>query len=189
MRIHGHTCTRYAVTAMKRHTQRDGDVQSVELLDAKRRIRILIADDNDFMRHCIRLILTRVGCDVVAAVTNGEELVAAAALHPHDLIITDIHMPRMNGLQATREILRRHAGARVILLTSDDDYETARVGFEIGSMGYVVKDGMVSDLRDAMEAVLQGKVFLSGCVVRHSYFPAHSTPGKRSAATADFSLL
>lgn len=164
-------------------------MQTAGARDAERCIRILIADDNDFMRHCIRLILNREGCEVAAAVANGEELVAAAASLPHDLIITDIHMPRMNGLQATREILRRHASARVILLTSDDDYETARVGFEIGAMGYVVKDGMISDLRDAMEAVLQGKVFLSGCVVRHSYFPNNSTSGKRVPAIADFSLL
>jgi len=141
------------------------------------------------MRHCIRLVLTREGCEVVAAAADGEELVACAALHPHDLIISDIHMPRMNGLQATREILRRHAGSRVILLTSDDDYETARTGFELGAMGYVVKDGMTSDLRDAVEAVLAGKVFLSGCVFRYSYAPGHATPAERAATTVDFNAL
>lgn len=175
---------------MKRNSLRDGDVPSAEgSANFHRRIRILIADDNDFMRHCIRLLLSREGCEIVAAAANGEELVACAAQYPHDLIVTDIHMPGMNGLQATREILRRHAGARVILLTSDDDYETARTGFEIGAMGYVVKDGMVSDLRDAVEAVLAGKVFLSGCVVRHSYSPDRRFPGERNAVIMDFNLL
>jgi DNA-binding NarL/FixJ family response regulator len=178
---------------MKRNTQRDGDSKTVagggNTAEGGRRIRILVADDNDFMRHCVRLVLTREGCEVVATAADGEELVACAALHPHDLIVTDIHMPRMNGLQATREILRRHAGSRVILLTSDDDYETARTGFEMGAMGYVVKDGMTSDLRDAVEAVLAGKVFLSGCVLRYAYAPGHATPAERAATTVDFNAL
>ncbi|ATC64817.1 hypothetical protein CMV30_13040 [Nibricoccus aquaticus] len=176
---------------MNRHTQRDGDAQTAgrRKTGDQRRIRILVADDNDFMRHCVRLILTRDGCEVVATAADGEELVACATLHPHDLIVTDIHMPRMNGLQATREILRRHAGTRVILLTSDDDYETARIGFEMGAMGYVVKDGMTTDLRDAVEAVLAGKVFLSGCVVRYAYAPGHATPAERAATTVDFTAL
>jgi DNA-binding NarL/FixJ family response regulator len=140
------------------------------------------------MRHCIRLILTRGDYEVVAAAADGMELVACAARHPHDLIVSDIHMPRLNGLQATREILRRHPESRVILLTSDDDYETARQGFEIGAMGYVVKDGMVSDLGDAIEAVFAGKTFLSGCVVRYSY-AGHASAAERTAAAASFTAL
>jgi DNA-binding NarL/FixJ family response regulator len=176
---------------MKRNTLRDGDALTTGRHEenAQRRIRILVADDNDFMRHCIRLLLTREGCEIVDAVADGEELVASAASTPHDLVITDIHMPCMNGLQATREILLRHAGSRVILLTSDDDYETARSGFEVGALGYVVKDNMISDLYDAIEAVLAGKVFLSGCVVRHAHAFSHETPQERDATTAAFSAL
>jgi DNA-binding NarL/FixJ family response regulator len=176
---------------MKRHTQRDGDAQPAGRHGTANhpRIRILVADDNEFMRQCVRLLLTRDGCEVIATAADGAELVTCAAMHPHDLIITDIHMPGMNGLQATREILRRHAGARIILLTSDDDYETARTGFEIGAMGYVVKDGMITDLRDAVDAVLAGKVFLSGCVVRYSYASSHATPEEQAAATIDFTAL
>ena len=176
---------------MKRNTQRDGDAHTTGRHDenVQRRIRILVADDNDFMRHCIRLLLTREGCEIVDAVTDGEALVASAANTPHDLVITDIHMPRMNGLHATREILRRHAGSRVILLTSDDDYETARAGFEVGAMAYVVKDNMISDLRDAIEAVLDGKVFLSGCVLRHAHVYGHDILQERDTATAGFTAL
>jgi two-component system, NarL family, response regulator NreC len=156
---------------MKRNTLRDGSARQAgrhETKDSKR-IRILVADDNDFMRHCIQLLLARDGFEVVDSVVDGEALVSSADRHAHDLVITDIHMPRMNGLQATREILSRHAGTPVILLTSDDDYETARMGFEIGAMGYVVKDDIATDLEAAIEAVLTGKAFLSGCVVRHTY--------------------
>lgn len=141
------------------------------------------------MRHCVRLLLTREGCEIVDAVADGEALVASAANTPHDLVITDIHMPRMNGLQATREILRRHAGSRVILLTSDDDYETARAGFEVGAMAYVVKDNMISDLRDAIEAVFAGKVFLSGCVIRHAHAYGYESPQERDTATAGLTAL
>ena len=149
---------------------------------------ILIVNDEPDQLTLMGTLLRKAGYSVLTA-EDGVEGLSLARREQPDLVISDVSMPRMNGLHATREILHRHAGTRVILLTSDDDYETARTGFEVGALGYVVKDNMISDLPDAIEAVLAGKVFLSGCVVRHACAYSHESPQERDATTAGFTAL
>jgi two-component system chemotaxis sensor kinase CheA len=106
------------------------------------RTRVLVVDDAMIVREMERSILEQAGYQVVIA-KDGVEALAALVDHPCDLVVTDIDMPRMNGLQLTAEIRRlpRTAQLPVILLTSHADDETRRKGLEAGADGYVVKAG------------------------------------------------
>jgi DNA-binding NarL/FixJ family response regulator len=129
------------------------------------RARILVADDNNFILHCLRLLLQTMAYDVVDTVTNGEALVRHAAELRPDLIITDISMPRMDGIQAARFILQHTPEVPIIFLTSHTDHHMIRYGFEVGGRGYLVKDDMSTELDDAVKAVLKGKVYLSRSIM------------------------
>ena len=106
------------------------------------RTRVLVVDDAMIVREMERSILEQAGYQVVIA-RDGVEALAALVDHPCDLVVTDIDMPRMNGLELTAEIRRlpRTAQLPVILLTSHADDETRRQGLEAGADGYVVKAG------------------------------------------------
>jgi two-component system chemotaxis sensor kinase CheA len=104
--------------------------------------RVLVVDDARIVREMERSILEQAGYEVVTA-KDGVEALAALVDHPCDLVVTDIEMPQMDGLQLTAEIRRlpRTAQLPVILLTSRSDDETRRKGLEVGADGYVVKAG------------------------------------------------
>jgi two-component system chemotaxis sensor kinase CheA len=104
--------------------------------------RVLVVDDAMIVREMERSILEQAGYQVAIA-RDGVEALAALVDQPCDLVVTDIDMPRMNGLQLTAEIRRlpRTAQLPVILLTSHADDETRRKGLEAGADGYVVKAG------------------------------------------------
>lgn len=153
---------------MKRTIQREGEAslgRATGVAACTR--RVLVADDNDFMRHCVQLLLVRERCEIVASAENGLQLVSNSQLHEHDLIVTDYHMPSMDGMQAARAILAQQPDSRIIVLTSDDDCSSARSALDLGIMAYVLKDCMVPDLPLAIAAVMAGNPFLSpsiGCL-------------------------
>ena len=100
-------------------------------------------------------------CTVVATVVNGRALLAAvAALHP-DLVVLDIGMPEMDGLEAARAIHLSHPEVMLVFLTVQEDADYARAAFAAGGLGYVVKSRLASDLLPAVRAALEGRRFLS----------------------------
>ncbi len=147
---------------MKRIIQREGETSLRRGTgQGERACRVLVADDNDFMRHCVRLLLLREGCEVIDSAEDGMGLVSISQLHEHDLIITDFRMPGMDGLQAARTILARQPDSRIIMLTSDNDSACAHAALDLGITGYVLKDRMIPDLPLAISAVMSGNTFLS----------------------------
>src|SRR5262245_39286813 len=102
------------------------------------RARVLLADDHADVADLLRSIL-ETEFDVVAIVTDGTELVAAARVLAPDVIVSDIAMPGMNGIEATKEILQRTPDARVVLITSHDETGVRRRALAIGALGYVPK--------------------------------------------------
>ena len=129
--------------------------------------RILIADDHGVMRKGLRLQLEQhVGFEVVGEASDGREAVKLAEeLRPH-LVIMDMGMPNLNGVEATAQIVRQNAGTRVIILSMHSDEEYLVRALNAGAKGYLLKESADVDLFRAVEAVTQGKSFFSPTIAR-----------------------
>jgi two-component system response regulator NreC len=130
-------------------------------------LRILLADDHTLIRQGLRkLIEVRPEWDVVAEAGNGRDAVRAALdLKPH-VAILDIAMPLLNGIEATRQIVRRAPEVRVLVLSmyADEDYVTQVM--KAGAAGYLLKDSADTDLMQAVSAVAEGKSFFSPAIAK-----------------------
>ncbi|MCL5950621.1 MAG: response regulator transcription factor [Chloroflexi bacterium] len=131
------------------------------------KIRLLIADDHTIVREGIRLMLeAQADIEVVGEASNGEEAVEMASRFQPDIILIDIAMPKLNGLEATRAIKQALPQIQVIALTM---YESDEYFFQVlnaGASGYVLKKAASADLIGAIRAVYSGDVFLYPSVAR-----------------------
>jgi two-component system response regulator NreC len=126
------------------------------------RTRVFICDDHALFRDGIRAILqAHPSIEVVGAAGDGRDAVERVkALRPH-VVLMDLEMPELNGLEATRRIVASRVGSRVLILTLYDDEEIVARCMEAGATGYVLKDGPATALILAVEAVSRGERFLS----------------------------
>ena len=124
------------------------------------RIRVLIADDHAGMLNDIRGLLEP-EFDVVGAVADGQSLISAADTFQPDVIVTDISMPRLNGIEAARLIIQKNPTSRIILLTAYNDSALLEQGLSAGALGYVLKLKADEDLSLAIHSALEDKRFVS----------------------------
>jgi DNA-binding NarL/FixJ family response regulator len=132
-----------------------------------KKIRILLADDHAVVRQGLRALLEAEGdITVVGEAENGREAVAQAKKTQPDVVVMDVAMPGMNGLEATRQIMRNVPFSKVVVLTSygDDDYVAQLL--EAGATGYLVKQTAATDLLRAIRDVHQGKAFYSPTIAK-----------------------
>jgi DNA-binding NarL/FixJ family response regulator len=157
---------------------------SIPGADSAQRPRVLLADD-----HPAMLALTAEAladeCLVVGSVGDGRELLAEAErLHP-DVIVLDISMPRLDGIEAARQLLRAERPARLVFLTVHEDADYARAALDAGGLGYVVKTRLASDLLPAIRAALADQSFVSPAVHLDearpisSFLPERPTPSSK----------
>ncbi len=124
-------------------------------------VRILLADDHGLVRRGLRLILeAQPDLQVVAEADDGAEAVKLALSTDVDLAILDISMPRMTGLQATRELQRRRPEVRVLILSMHENEQYLYEALRAGASGYVVKRVADRDLVEACRATMRGEPFL-----------------------------
>jgi DNA-binding NarL/FixJ family response regulator len=124
-------------------------------------IRVLVADDHAVVRHGVRLLLEREpDLEVVAEASDGAEAIAAAATGDIDLVILDVSMPRMSGLQAARELSRRCPGVRILMLSMYDNEQFLFESLRAGASGYVLKSGADQHIVEACRAAIRGETFL-----------------------------
>jgi DNA-binding NarL/FixJ family response regulator len=124
------------------------------------KVRILVADDHAGARELVKGILEPT-FEVIGTVDNGKALVETARrLHP-DVIITDISMPILNGIEAAKQLMESGSRANVVFLTVHSDPDFVRACLNVGASGYVVKLRMDSDLLPAVREALAGRIFLS----------------------------
>lgn len=125
-------------------------------------VRILLVDDHSVVRQGLRTLLEgRPGWEVVGEASDGTEaLVKVEHLQP-DVVVLDITMPRMNGLDACRLIQQKKMGSglEVLFVTQHDSPQMMGEALDAGAKGYVVKSNAARDLLDAVEAVSQHRVF------------------------------
>ena len=132
-----------------------------------KKIGILLADDHAVVRQGLRALLEAEGdITVMGEAENGRQAVALARKAAPDVVLMDVVMPGMNGLEATRQIVRHVPSAKVLVLTSygDDDYVTQLL--EAGAAGYLVKQTAAADLLKAIREVHRGKSFFSPSIAK-----------------------
>ncbi|HEU0288853.1 MAG TPA: response regulator transcription factor [Nocardioidaceae bacterium] len=130
-------------------------------------IRVLVADDQSMVRAGLRMLLSdQPDIDVVAEAHNGREAVAQAARFHPDVVLMDIRMPEMDGLEATRRILEADESARVLVLTTFNLDEYVFEALRAGASGFVLKDDPPEQLIGAVRTVAAGEALLSPTVTR-----------------------
>jgi len=124
--------------------------------------RILIADDHEIVRRGIRSLLEgHAGWEVCGEVVDGRQAVEKACeLHP-DLVLLDLGMPSLNGLEATRQILKSVPGVRVLMLTMHESDQIIREVLEAGARGFLLKSDAARDLVSAVEALQRRSTFFT----------------------------
>jgi DNA-binding NarL/FixJ family response regulator len=123
--------------------------------------RVLLADDHAVVRRGLRLVLdAEPDLEVVAEAGDGAEAVARALEQEVDLVVIDISMPRMTGLQAVRELHRRQPGLRLLILSMHQNEQYLYEALKAGASGYVLKTVADRDLVEACRAAMRGESFL-----------------------------
>jgi two-component system, NarL family, response regulator NreC len=132
-----------------------------------KKLRVLLADDHIVMRAGLRALLDRQSSlEVVGECENGREAVELAGSLRPDVVVMDVGMPGLNGIEATKTIVDRHSGPAVVILSMHADESYVMRALKAGARGYLLKDSAAADLIGAIQAVSQGRSFFSPKVSR-----------------------
>lgn len=127
--------------------------------------RAILADDHTLVAEALCGLIA-LHFEVVATVADGHALVASATDLKPDVIVVDIAMPLLNGLEACRQIKRKMAGVKFVFLTMNEDPELAVEAMKSGASGYVLKKSAASELLQAMQLALRGKSYVTPQIAR-----------------------
>ena len=128
-------------------------------------LRIFLADDHEVVRSGIRSILnTQPGWEICGEAANGREAVEKVATLKPDVVVIDIGMPELNGLEATRQIIKAHETAKVLILTVHESHQVVREVLDAGARGYILKSDAGRDLISAVQALQRNKTFFTSKV-------------------------
>lgn len=127
----------------------------------EKKCRIVLAEDHTILREGLKALLSaEPSMEIVCEAGDGQEAVRCVDAYAPDLVLIDLTMPRMNGLEAIREIRKRHAGTRILVLTVHRTEEYIHAALEAGADGYVLKDSTHAELLTAIRHVVSGKRYL-----------------------------
>jgi len=130
-------------------------------------IRILLADDHNVVRDGLRALLEREpGMAVVAEASDGRECVRLAETESPDVVVMDIAMPNMNGMEATRRVLAANPRIGVVILSMHQDESYVLGALKAGAKGYLLKDSLRGEVVEAIRAAAQGRSFLTRKISR-----------------------
>jgi NarL family two-component system response regulator LiaR len=124
-------------------------------------MRVIVADDDPFARRMIKESLQRAGIVVVAEAHNGQQAVELALFYRPDVVLMDVVMPELDGISATRRIVKDLPEQLIVMLTSSDEDEMGFVGLRAGAVGYLSKDVDVDKLPQALEGARDGEAAIS----------------------------
>jgi DNA-binding NarL/FixJ family response regulator len=132
-----------------------------------KKLRILLADDHTVMRTGLRTLLERQpNLEVVGETENGRQAVELSASLKPDVLVMDVGMPILNGIEATKQIVNQRSTTAVVILSMHSDEAYVMRALKAGARAYLLKDSAAADLISAIEAVSQGKSFFSPKVSR-----------------------
>lgn len=152
------------------------------------RIRIVIVEDHTIVREGLRPLLDGRGVEVIGEAGDGLEAVRLVKELAPELVIMDVALPRLGGIEATRRIVKGNPDTKVIMLTIHDEPQYVFKSLEAGARGYLVKDAPLEELMTAIKAVMRGETYLS------SNFPpglieSYAKMVKRGKKADEFSQL
>jgi DNA-binding NarL/FixJ family response regulator len=131
-------------------------------------IRVLLTEDHWLVRASLKsLISDFTNVEVIAEASDGREALDLVAQHRPQLVLMDISMPGLNGLEATRRIVKEHSQVRVIVLSMHTSEDYVLQALRAGASGYVLKGSPPRELELAIEAVARGEIFLSPAISKH----------------------
>jgi DNA-binding NarL/FixJ family response regulator len=130
-----------------------------------KRPRVLLADDHRLLREAFAQVLEQ-HCEVVGCVSDGRAVLAAASELQPDIVVLDIAMPLLNGLDAARQLKRVMPDVKVIFLTVSEDPDLAAEAFQAGASGYVLKNSAAAELVQAVEEASQGRSYVTPLAAR-----------------------
>ena len=132
------------------------------MIRSARKLRLLIADDHELVRHGIRgLLRSQFSWKIAGEAANGRQAVMKAKKLKPDVIILDIGMPTLDGLEATRQIRKAAPDTRILILTMHDSNQMVRRVLEAGAHGYVLKSDLAAHLVKAVHAVSKGRFYMT----------------------------
>lgn len=130
-------------------------------------IKVLIADDHDMVRHSFTLVLSEIeDITIIGEAKSGEEAVQLAKQVAPDIVLMDVRMPGIGGLEATKRIVKQANGAQVIGLSGYNDGCYPGLFMRAGARGYITKEGGVDDLVDAIKQVHRGEAYLATAIAQ-----------------------
>jgi DNA-binding NarL/FixJ family response regulator len=124
------------------------------------RPRVLIADDHTLILEAFRKLLAD-ACEVVGTVSDGHQLMAAAVKLKPDVIVLDISMPVLNGLEAARQLKKTVPDVRLVVVTMNEDPDLAAEAFRAGASGYLIKRSAVSELLTAIREAMERRSYVT----------------------------
>jgi DNA-binding NarL/FixJ family response regulator len=131
-------------------------------------ITILLIDDHHMIRAGLRRLLEdQPDMTVLGEADNGRDAVALAAQHAPTVVVMDLNMPQLNGIEATRQIVAATPQVKVVCLSAQSSATTATEVLKAGAEGYVLKDSVIGELVTAIRTVAGGKTYLSPVVAKH----------------------
>jgi DNA-binding NarL/FixJ family response regulator len=146
-------------------------------------MRVLLVDDHAVVRHGLSDLLTGAGVEVVGSLDDGSLAEAAVRTLEPDLVLMDLSMPGMDGIEATRAVLTARPGTKVVILTSFAEHARLHAALEAGAVGYLLKDAEPDDILRALRDAAAGGVPLSPRAA------AALLPGNRPASNATLTSL
>lgn len=155
-------------------------------------IKVLIADDHVFYREGVRALLSNSPeIIVVGEASNGDEVITKAAELNPTVILMDLKMPGMNGIEATRKIIQKQADIGILVITMFDDDDSVFAAMRAGARGYLLKDSDKDELVRAIVAVERGGAIFSPAIAQRmiQYFTASPGRGSASKKTDQFAGL
>ncbi|HEY6260346.1 MAG TPA: response regulator transcription factor [Nitrospiraceae bacterium] len=131
-------------------------------------IRVVLADDHVLIRAGLRALLHSLpNIEVIGEASDGHEAVDVIARHQPDVVIMDIGMPGLNGVDSTRRIVKQCPGTRVIILSMHANEEYVGRALEAGARGYLLKGAEPAELELVLKAVMRGETYLSPSIAKH----------------------
>jgi two-component system invasion response regulator UvrY len=125
-------------------------------------IKLMLADDHDLVRTGLKRLLEDIGdFSIVAEATSGDEAVSFAREHAPNVILMDINMPGMTGIDASRKILQRDKNVKIIIVTMNEDETVAQRLLKIGAAGYLTKGSSIKEIEHAIREVLANRRYLT----------------------------
>ena len=152
-------------------------------------IRALVVDDHDLFRRGLRELLEEQGIRVIGEAATGSDAVALAARAQPDVVVMDLNLPQISGIEATRELVAANPHARVLVLTVASDERTVLDALIAGACGYMLKDATIEEIAAGVRAAAGGESFVSPRVAHHVLGRLLGHAGSDSARSTDDTRL